>query len=156
MTLNSPTKRPVIISPEMPLICIPTSLSGAEISNFAGGTDDRTHRKHSFAGHVKEPTLVIYDPELSMTTPATVWLSSGIRSVDHCVETLCSLGSTPDSDIDAKAGLKKLIPGILTTMRDPENLDARLQSQLGVVLAMGAITRGVPLGASHGIGHQVS
>lgn len=132
----------------MPVICIPTSLSGGEYSATAGGTDDDTGQKHSFSGALLAPALVILDPELTTTTPEKVWLSTGIKAVDHCVEALCSLKSNDIADGDARRGLAKLIPGLIKSKQDPKNLEARLECQLGARDAMSAATRGVPLGAS--------
>ncbi|KAI2788707.1 Dehydrogenase FUM7 [Penicillium oxalicum] len=96
---EGPSKRPQIQPPTIPIISIPTSLSAGEYSNFAGGTEDRSHRKYSFQAPSRGPQLVILDPELAETTPDSVWLSTGIRAVDHCVETLCATkGTSPESD----------------------------------------------------------
>ncbi|KAF3019011.1 hypothetical protein E8E14_013106 [Neopestalotiopsis sp. 37M] len=141
----------------IPVVCIPTSLSGGEYSASAGATNDETGRKWAFSHQVgiRCPHLVILDPELCATTPERIWLSTGIRAVDHCVETLCSLQSNNQADEDARRGLKQLIPGLLACKRDKEDTSKRLECQLGVVEAMSACSRGVPLGASHGIGHQL-
>ncbi|ETS75507.1 hypothetical protein PFICI_12451 [Pestalotiopsis fici W106-1] len=140
-----------------PVVCIPTSLSGGEYSASAGATNDETGRKWAFSyqAGVRCPHLVILDPELSATTPEHIWLSTGIKAVDHCVETLCSLGSDGEADEDARKGLRQLIPGLLGCRRDKVNTAKRLECQLGVIDAMSACSRGVPLGASHGIGHQL-
>lgn len=98
---------------------------------------------------------MILDPELATTTPGSVWLSSGVRALDHCVETLCSLLSNEDADESARLGLKRLIPGLLRCKENPTDIDARLQCFLGGRDAMVAASSGVPLGASHGIGHQL-
>ncbi|EPS27746.1 hypothetical protein PDE_02690 [Penicillium oxalicum 114-2] len=139
---EGPSKRPQIQPPTIPIISIPTSLSAGEYSNFAGGTEDRSHRKYSFQAPSRGPQLVILDPELAETTPDSVWLSTGIRAVDHCVETLCATkGTSPESDKLAGHAL---------------NRDAHLQCYLGAAEAMAACSKGsVPLGASHGIGHQL-
>ncbi|KAH9994054.1 putative Fe-containing alcohol dehydrogenase [Xylariaceae sp. FL0662B] len=140
----------------VPVVSIPTSLSGGEYSPFAGATDEASGRKYGVATPgLRGPALVILDPAVAATTPERVWLSTGVKAVDHCVEALCSLRSTDAADADARAGLARLVPGLLRSARHPEDLDARLQCQLGVADAMGACTRGVPLGASHGIGHQL-
>ncbi|KAI6092529.1 putative Fe-containing alcohol dehydrogenase [Hypoxylon rubiginosum] len=151
----STRRRDEIKPSKVPVICIPTSLSGGEYSATAGGTDDDTGQKHSFSGALLAPALVILDPELTTTTPEKVWLSTGIKAVDHCVEALCSLKSNDIADGDARRGLAKLIPGLIKSKQDPKNLEARLECQLGARDAMSAATRGVPLGASHGIGHQL-
>jgi hypothetical protein len=136
---------------------VPTSLSAGEYSNFAGGTEDRSHRKYSFQAPVRGPQLVILDPELAETTPDSIWLSTGVRAVDHCVETLCAIvGTTPASDELAQNALSRLVPGLLRCKKNRKDRDAHLQCQLGSVDAMAACTSGsVELGASHGIGHQV-
>ena len=132
--------------PCIPAISIPTSLSGGEYQSIAGGTDDKTNEKRLFEPPTKNPALVVLDPELTTTTPDWVWLSTGIRSVDHCVETLCSLLSNPKGDAAAEKGLGILIPALLKCKHNPKNLDARLQCQMGVIDAMSAVGSGVPLG----------
>lgn len=98
-------------------------------------------------------------------TPAKVWLASGMRSVDHCVEGLASVFFAPDSDAPAEKrqeaerafleGLCLLLSGLLTTKRGPSDQEARKQSQRGVVAAMRGLKAGVPMGASDAIGHQL-
>lgn len=145
---TSPRKRYEIKSSEVPVVCIPTSLSGGEYSAFAGATNDETGQKYSFSGAMRGPALVILDPKLTTTTPARVWLSTGIKAVDHCIETLCSLQSDDAADKDARHGLANLIPGLISSKQNPQDLEARLKCQLGARDAMSACTRGVPLGAS--------
>ncbi|KAI0180219.1 putative Fe-containing alcohol dehydrogenase [Hypoxylon sp. FL1284] len=152
---TSPQRRDEIRPSRVPVVCIPTSLSGGEYSATAGATNDETGRKHSFSGALQGPALVILDPELSTTTPERVWLSTGVKAVDHCVEALCSLQSNDAADEDAKRGLAKLIPGLIKSKQNPKDLEARLACQLGARDAMSACSSGVPLGASHGIGHQL-
>lgn len=149
-------QRPDVTPPTVPIISIPTSLSGGEYSNLGGATNDRTHQKWGFGHPTKGPALVILDPELTTTTPDSTWLSTGIRAVDHCVEGMCSLQSKPESDADAAKGLKLLVPGLLRCKKNKQDLDARLSCQMGVIEAMKAVfMHGVPMGASHGIGHQL-
>ncbi|KAF7714265.1 Fe-containing alcohol dehydrogenase [Penicillium ucsense] len=154
---ESPSKRSQINAPTIPIISIPTSLSAGEYSNFAGGTEDRSHRKYSFQAPLRGPQLVILDPELARTTPDAIWLSTGIRAVDHCVETLCAAeGTSPESDKLAEHALSMLVPGLLKCKRNRKDREAHLQCQLGSVGAMAACSSGaVQLGASHGIGHQL-
>ena len=137
------------------MISIPTSLSAGEYSNFAGGTEDSTRRKHSFQSPLRGPQLVILDPELTATTPDSIWLSTGIRAVDHCVETLCAVVKPEGIDEATEKALAMLVPGLLQCKFDRGDMEARLRCQLGSVGAMAACTRGIGLGASHGIGHQV-
>ncbi|KAL4871428.1 hypothetical protein BDV12DRAFT_206550 [Aspergillus spectabilis] len=153
---TNPDPRP----PSIPIVSVPTTLSAGEYSNFAGATNDHTHRKHSFQAPCRGPQLIVLDPQLiASTTPESIWLSTGIRAVDHCVETFCAVeGTTDDTDALALKALANLVPGLVRCRHDPkgEDLDARLTCQIGSVDAMAACTSGrVQLGASHGIGHQL-
>jgi alcohol dehydrogenase class IV len=99
--------------------------------------------------------IVILDPNLTISTPQKVWLSTGVRSVDHCIEAFCSDEATKESDETAANGLKLLVPSLLNTNKDWENERSRLKEMMGVVEAMKALDTGVPMGGSHGIGHQL-
>jgi alcohol dehydrogenase class IV len=151
--MTQPAKR-VNKPSTIPILSIPTSLSGGEYSNLGGGTHPTTHQ---FIDGSCGPSLVMLSPELTTTTPDSIWLSTGVRAVDHCVEGLCSLmNTTSASDATCEAGLRLLVPGLLRCKQDAGDLEARLQCQLGVVEAVKAVFQhGVPLGASHGIGHQL-
>ncbi|KAL6810219.1 hypothetical protein V8C40DRAFT_284182 [Trichoderma camerunense] len=139
-------------SPAIPIVAIPTTLSGAEYSPSAGGTDDVSCHKASFI--CRAPSLVFLDPKLSVKVPLSSWLSSGIRAVDHCVETMCNSISPPKNLEDAAKGLTLLVRGLCRSKSDENDLEARLLCQIGGVYAMRAI-KGATLGASHGIGHQL-
>ncbi|KAI9842224.1 MAG: hypothetical protein M1830_007819, partial [Pleopsidium flavum] len=137
---DSPDKQQERIQPpDVPIVSIPTSLSGGEYSDLGGATNDETHRKHMFSTSCKGPALVVLDAELTKTTPASVWLSTGIRAVDHCVETICSLQGKAEADNNAEAGLKLLVPGLLKSKTDGQDLEARHRCQMGVIEAMKAI-----------------
>lgn len=102
-------------------------------------------------------SLIILSPSLCISTPQHVWLSTGLRAVDHCVEGLCSLDEKvcAGSDEEFSNGLKLLVPNLLITKEDPKNEDARLKEMWGVVESMKGVSRGIPMGGSHGIGHQL-
>ncbi|KAJ4249149.1 hypothetical protein NW762_012484 [Fusarium torreyae] len=140
--------------PTIPLICVPTTLSGGEYQAIAGATDPDSKSKDVFYPIV-DPDLVIQDPELCSTTPERIWLSTGVRSIDHCVETLCSLQSNQEADSWARRGLIRLASALPKSRQAPSDLEARHQCQLAVVESMRAVSCGVPLGASHAIGHQL-
>ena len=141
----------------VPVINIPTKLSGGKYSDLAGGTDTRTHHKVLFTHPSMLVQLVILDPALSISTPKRIWLSTGIRAVDHCVEGLCSLDNKegPETDKVWTAGPMLLVPSLLLTKRNWENEKARLDSMLGVIESMKGVSSGLPMGGSHGIGHQL-
>lgn len=135
-------------------VAVPTTLSGAEFSNLGGGTDTRTRIKHSFTGADIGARSVILDPAVTLHTPGWLWLSTGIRGVDHAVEALCSVDAHPHCDGLALHALRLFAEGLPRTKAAPEDLAARLLCQQASWLAASTIAR-VNYGASHGIGHAL-
>jgi alcohol dehydrogenase class IV len=99
--------------------------------------------------------LIVLDPELCLTTPEYHWLSTGVRSMDHCIEALCSLEATAKSDEKAERGLRLLVPNLLKCKASAKDAFARGQCQMAVNLAMDNVRAGIPMGGSHAIGHQL-
>jgi alcohol dehydrogenase class IV len=135
-------------------IVVPTTLSGAEFSNLAGGTDPRTRLKHSFSGPDIGARAVILDPAATRYTPEWLWLSTGVRGVDHAVEALCSVQANPYCDGLALHALRVFAEALPRSRAEPENLQTRLACQQASWLAASTIAR-VSYGASHGIGHAL-
>lgn len=145
---------PVIKPSPVRQVAVPTTLSGAEFSNLGGGTDPRTRIKHSFTGADIGARSVILDPAVTLHTPAWLWLSTGVRGIDHAVEALCSVDAHPYCDGLALHALRLFAAGLPRTKGAPEDLAARLVCQQASWLAASTIAR-VNYGASHGIGHAL-
>jgi alcohol dehydrogenase class IV len=146
---------------EVPIISIPTTLSGGEYSVYSGVTNHVSHEKVQFSPPLASPSLIILSGELACSTPLEIWLQSGMRGVDHCVETLSSLKSTEEVDESVLKSLKCLVPGLLLSAKgagaEGEEVEekARLECQIGISHAMMFLHRFVECGASHGIGHML-
>jgi alcohol dehydrogenase class IV len=134
-------------------VAVPTTLSAGEFSAIAGVTDERTRVKELFRHPGIIPQAVVLDPALTVHTPEWLFLSTGIRAVDHCVEGICSREAHPYADAQAMRGLSLLAAGLPRVKADPSDLQARLDCQIGAWLSMGPLASGVPMGASHGIGY---
>jgi maleylacetate reductase len=137
----------------VPQVTVPTTLSAGEFSAIAGVTDERSRVKELFRHPRIMPRAVVLDPAVTVHTPEWLWLSTGIRAVDHCVEGICSAEANPYGDAQALHGLALLCRGLPRVKADPSNLAARLDCQIGSWLSMGPLASGVPMGASHGIGY---
>jgi len=135
-------------------IVVPTTLSGAEFSCLGGCSDMERQVKDIYTSPDIGAKAVILDPAVTVHTPEWLWLSTGVRAVDHAVETVCSRRPQPFTDATCLHGLKMLDASLRTTKVDPSNLQARLDSQVGVWLASTGLGR-IEWGASHGIGHQL-
>jgi maleylacetate reductase len=135
------------------MIAVPTTLSAAEFTYFAGVTDAAKGIKQSFSDPLMIPRTVILDPAITVHTPMRLFLGTGIRAVDHAVERLCSLVRHPFSDATAIEALHLLSRGLPAVQKDPGDLSSRLDCQLGAWMSIYGGMAGVPVGASHGIGH---
>jgi len=146
---------PTFRGPTVPHIAVPTTLSGGEFNHSAGATDPRSHRKESFSHPSLAPVVVVHDPELTLHTPSRLWLSTGVRSLDRAIESLCSLRSNLYGDVTAQQAIRLLRAGLLESSADDSSLDARAKCLLGVQLSQEPKQAGVPMGASRAIGHVI-
>src|SRR5262249_5225016 len=120
---------------------------------IAGVTDERRKVKELFRHPLIIPRSVVLDPAVTVHTPEWLWLSTGVRAVDHCVEGICSAHANAFADAQALHGLTLLTRALPRVKSDLKDLRARLDCQLGTWLSMGPLASGVPMGASHGIGY---
>jgi alcohol dehydrogenase class IV len=88
-------------------------------------------------------------------TPERLWLATGMRAVDHAIETLVSPYSNAFYDGLAESGLRLLVEALPRLKRDAGDREARLLSQIGAWQAIVPLVGGVPMGASHAIGHAL-
>jgi len=150
--------------PALPHIAIPTTLSVAELAAGAGYTSDAGDK----AG-VRDPRLmvkaVIYDAELTLATPMELWLSTGIRALDHAVEGFLASGEHPYSDVMALEAIRRLFDSLPRARAAPRDLEVRTENQLAAWFSFtlpGASasglshTMGKQIGARHGIPHGVT
>ena len=144
---------PPMNAPTVRQISVPTTIAGGEFSAIAGVTNARTKVKEMLRHELVIPRAAILDPALTVHTPEWLFLSTGIRAVDHCVEGLCSREAHPYADAQAMKGLSMLAQALPRVKATPGDLDARMDCQIGTWLSMGPLSAGVPMGASHGIGY---
>lgn len=144
---------PSFAAPDVRQIAVPTTLSAGEFNARAGVTDTRIGLKQSFMHPDIIPAAVILDARITVHTPEWLWLSTGIRAVDHAVETLCSIDANDYTDGAAMHALRLLSAGLRGVKADAGDLEARHQCLMGAWMSMVGIVTGTRLGASHAIGH---
>jgi len=89
-----------------------------------------------------------------METPERLWLGTGMRAVDHCIEAICSSTSQPFIDALAYRALNMLVRHLRETKADPGDAAARAQCMVAAWMSVCGLAN-VTLGLSHGIGHQL-
>ncbi|MFL5309253.1 MAG: iron-containing alcohol dehydrogenase, partial [Myxococcales bacterium] len=149
----------------LPHLAVPTTLSVAELAGSAGFSAEGTKEKVGVAAAELRPAAVFYDADLAVKTPLDLWLTTGIRAVDHAAETLLAPGEHPLPDAAALDGLRRLRKGLLATKANPADKAARTECQLGAwhsYLLPGPAAKGLShtlgkrLGSRHDIPHGVS
>jgi alcohol dehydrogenase len=137
-------------------IAIPTTLSAGEFTAVAGITDEKTRIKRPVSDSRITPRTVIADPTLTLETPTWLWAASGIRALDHAIESIYSVRHYPVSDAAASSGLTMLLqhlkPSLDTT--DPRVLEHRQECQLAAWMCVFGVTN-AGFGLSHALGHQI-
>lgn len=152
-SVNHKTKK---IMMEKPLshFTIPTTLSAAEFTNSAGVTNSMNQVKYKFYHLNMTPIQVFLDPDFTLETPEWLWLSTGMRAVDHAVETLYSPQGNPVNNSLALTAMTKLYDNLKLSKRYPDNLYYRMECQIGAWMSLFSNVN-IKLGLSHSIGHQI-
>jgi len=114
-------------------VTIPTTLSAGEYTASAGCTDTARQVKESYGHPLMMPKTVLLDPRASLHTPEWLFLSTGIRAVDHAVEDICSPECQPISEGASYHALKLLGRGLSGVKADPLDLEEdELRKQVGL------------------------
>jgi alcohol dehydrogenase class IV len=83
-------------NPKIPVIAIPTTLSGAEVTPGGGATDE-SGTKRVFWDPKVASRVVVYDPELLADAPASILAATGMNGLAHCIEAMYSRTASPIS-----------------------------------------------------------
>ena len=135
------------------MLAVPTTLSAAEFSTSAGVTDVVRARKQRFNHPLIVPRSVVLDPVATLGTPQELFLSSGMRAMDHAVERWLSISPTPYADAVSTQAMGMLAHALPAIRRHPEDLQARLEAQMAAWLSTLGEAARTSVGASHGLGY---
>lgn len=146
------------------LILVPTSLSAGEWNGSGSCTNSEGKKQHFSLGKhlLGGADLILLDPDVASTAPEIVWLSSGVRCIDHCVETICDLKVSKDAVEDALDGLTLMVKGLQEYVQGQGRHD-RTELLKGISEAQKASRQAIKgllvyhstFGPSHAIGHQL-
>lgn len=122
----------VALESGLPIVAVPTTYAGSEMTPIWGITRD--DRKLTGSDRTVQPRTVVYDPELTLSLPASASAASGMNAIAHCVEALWTERANPVTDAVATEGIRRLAAGLRGVIRDPADLDARAQALRGAWL----------------------
>ena len=139
---------------QLPIFAIPTTYAGSEMTPVYGitHTDETPPRKITLSDPKIVPSLVLYDPELTLDLPPALTASSGINALAHCIEALYSKTRNPLSSAAAVEGVRHIHNALLRCYHHGKKIAARSEMLLGAHLA-GLSLASVSMGLHHGLCH---
>ena len=150
----STTTIPATSGQALPHIAIPTTLSAAEFANAGAVTSDQRRSKDLLIADELTPRAVILDPELAVQTPTSLWFSTGMRALDHAIESVYSPNGGPVIDVLSLDAIRRMAAALREAKADPTSVEAREQGQVAAWMSyFGEMN--LTLGLSHAIGHQL-
>lgn len=136
----------------LPLVAIPTTYAGSEVTTMYGITEGGAKRTGLDARVL--PRTVIYDPELTLTLPVALSVTSGINAIAHAVEGLYSREGSPIVDLMAEEGIATLAGALPRIVANATDGDARVDALRGSWLC-GTVMGSVPMALHHKLCHTL-
>ena len=136
-------------------VSIPTTLSAGEF-NMGGGNvlDDQAGHKIRVRSPRLYADLIMLDAVMTEGTPDWLWLSTGVKALDHCIERLYTTGNQPAIDAPILAAAEMIFTHLPKSRESDNDPEARLQCLVAAWMSM----MGAPnfaTGLSHAIGHII-
>ena len=143
-----------IDQPLVPVIAIPTTYAGSEMTPVYGITQhsDGLARKITVTDSKITPKLVIYDPLLTLNLPPSLTASTGINALAHCIEALYSITRNPLSTAAATSGTHYITSALPRCYAVADDVEARTEMLTGAYLA-GTALLSVTMSLHHGLCH---
>jgi len=136
----------------LPIIAIPTTYAGSEMTPVYGITEGGMKKTGKDARVV--PRAVIYDPELTLSLPAAMSLTSGINAIAHSAEGLYSADRNPVIDFMARDGIAALGRALPVICKNPQDMQARSDAFYGAWLC-GIVMGSVGMALHHKLCHTL-
>ena len=144
----------------LPILAVPTTYAGSEVSPIWGLTDSGVKRTGRDARVL--PRTVIYDPELTLSLPLALTVTSALNAIAHAAEALYAPDGNPVAALMAEEGIRASAAALAPLHANPLDAEARAQALYGAWLCgtmLGAVTMGLhhklchTLGGSFGLPH---
>jgi len=122
----------------------------------AGYTNEEG-KKVAVSSQELAPAGIILDAELTLATPERLWLSTGLRAVDHAVENLYRPPVPPPIKYLCYAALADLFKYLPLSKANPSAIDVRQKLQLASWMSLWPLKlEGYSaVGLSHALGHKL-
>lgn len=137
---------------DLPQIVIPTTYAGSEATPILGQTEEGV--KTTLSSPSVLPEVILYDPELVVSLPVAMTVTSGLNAMAHAAEALYAEDRTAATDVLAIQGLDAFVKGLPRVISDPTDLSAREDTLRGA-WACGTVLGQVGMGLHHKLCHTL-
>jgi len=115
---------PALLRPKLPIVAIPTTPSGSEMTAAFGVRDGEGHKLLFWDAKVAS-RVVLLDAAAGMDVDAQVLLASGMNGLAHCIEALYSKNTSPLAAAAALSGVQHFMEALPEVAHAPRALTAR-------------------------------
>ena len=136
----------------LPILAIPTTYAGSEMTPIYGITEGGMKKTGKDTKVL--PRTVIYDPELTLTLPVGLSVTSGINAIAHAAEGLYSVDGNPVMDLMAEEGIRALGRALPAIRADAQDIEARGDALYGAWLC-GIVLGNVGMALHHKLCHTL-
>jgi alcohol dehydrogenase class IV len=137
-------------------VAIPTTLSAGEYTHAGGVTDETTRVKSGVSDPRLAPRTVLNDPTLTLATPGWLWVATGMRALDHAIESSYSIRHHPLSDTLGAKAISLLVEHLQASIKTAgaEQLAHRGFCQMAAWFSIYG-SMNTRFSISHLLGHQI-
>jgi alcohol dehydrogenase class IV len=136
----------------LPILAIPTTYAGSEMTPIYGITEGGLKKTGRDARVL--PRTVIYDPELTLTLPVALSVTSGMNAIAHAAEGLYAQDSNPVMDLMAEEGIRALAQALPAIRQRSNDAEGRAQALYGAWLC-GTVLGNVGMALHHKLCHTL-
>ncbi len=136
----------------LPIVAIPTTYAGSEMTSIYGLTEGGVKKTGRDARVL--PKTVIYDPELTLTLPIGMTVTSGMNAIAHAAEGLYAHDGNPIVGMMAEEGIRAIAAALPVLSADTQNLQGRSDALYGAWLC-GTVLGAVAMGLHHKLCHTL-
>lgn len=136
----------------LPILAIPTTYAGSEMTPIYGLTEGGLKKTGRDLRVL--PRTVIYDPELTLSLPVALSVTSGINAIAHAAEGLYAVDRNPIMDLMAEEGIAALGRALPAIVKNARDVEARSDALYGAWLC-GTVLGHVGMALHHKLCHTL-
>jgi maleylacetate reductase len=127
------TAKAVALATGLPIVAIPTTYAGSEVTPVWGITDNGD--KRTGRDPVVLPRTVLYDVERTAALPMAITVASAMNAMAHCIDSLWAANATPLALLQALRAIELIAAALPMVHSEPSHERGRHDLLLGAWLA---------------------